>query len=77
MFRHYLNYFSTKNINWTDFLINKFSKVSAKHITNCHQLFSKIIRRFVIFRLRIMNKKSIKNTKRYDSKSIAVHTIFK
>ncbi|KAL0101832.1 hypothetical protein PUN28_019166 [Cardiocondyla obscurior] len=77
MFRHYSKYFKTKNLDWKTFLITKFSSVPAEHIANCHQLFLKIIKRFITFRLRIINKKNGNNCKRYESKSIAVHTFFK
>lgn len=78
MFRHYSKYFDTKNINWKNYLIFKFSQVPADHIRNCHELFLKIIKRFVIFRLRILNKKDIDiNCKRYDSRSMAMHTLYK
>lgn len=76
MFRHYSKYFDTKNINWKNYLIFKFSRVPSDHIKNCHELFLKIIKRFVIFRLRILNKKDIDiNCKRYDSRSMAMHTL--
>lgn len=78
MFRHYAKYFNIENIHWKSFLIAKFSQVRANHILNCHGLFTKIIKRFAVFRLRTMNKKDSNfNCKRYDGKSIAVHTFFK
>lgn len=80
MFRHYSKYFDTENIDWRSFLIYKFGMVPADHIMNCHQLFLKIIKRFAVFRLRIMRKKDINNNgsnKRYDSKSMAAHTFCK
>jgi len=58
MFRYYCNFFNnTQNINWTSFLSVQFAKVDADHILNCHNLYLKIIRRFVVFRLKIYNKK--------------------
>ena len=59
MFRYYSKYFNIENINWKDYLIFSFSQIAADHIINCHQLFFKIIKRFVVFRLRIINKKNI------------------
>lgn len=49
MFRYYCNFFNnTQNINWTSFLSAQFAKVDADHILNCHNLYLKIIRRFVV-----------------------------
>lgn len=78
MFRHYSKYFDANQIDWKNFLISKFSLVPAEHIMNCHHLFLHIIKRFVVFRLRTIKKKDDNNyCKRYDSKSMAVHTFFK
>lgn len=76
MFRHYSKYFNIENINWQVFLISKFSEISAPYIKNCHHLYSKIIKRFVTFRLRIIQRKYV-DSKRYDSKSMAAHTFLK
>lgn len=78
MFRYYSKYFSIiGNTNIKAFLTNKFNDVPANHILKCHQLYSKIVKRFVIFRLHIYNKKTKSNARpRYDSKSMAMHAIF-
>lgn len=78
MFRYYSHFFNDfQNINWTLFLSTEFSKViNANHIFNCHNLYFKIIKRFVTFRLKIHNKKNTIRKKHYNSKSMAMHALF-
>jgi hypothetical protein len=69
MLRYYSKFFNNfQNINWTAFLSAEFAKVQAKHISNCHNLYFKIIKKFATLRLKIYNRKGTA-CKRYDSKS--------
>jgi len=69
-FRYYKKYFDDIN-NIKLFLIKNFNIKIKCDIFECHNLLTKIIVRFVIFSLRIYNKrKSISLPRRYDSKSI-------
>jgi len=78
MFRHYSKYFNNiTDISLKNFLIKKYSKITADHILSCHNLYTNIIKRFVTFRLKIFNKKNAIKCKKYDSKSMAMHTLFK
>lgn len=76
--RFYSKYFlDIGNTNVKSFLTSKFSNVPADHILNYHQLYWKILKRFVILRLHIYQRKNTMLSKRkYDSKSMAMHNIF-
>lgn len=78
IFRHYSKYFSQmKNVDLKSFLIQKCQGINAEHILPCHDLYSKIMKRFIVFRLKIFNKKKCNNLcKIYDSKSMAMHSVF-
>lgn len=77
MFIYYSKYFlNIENTNIKAFLTAKFKEVPADHILNCHNLYSKIVRRFIVLRLHIHQRKYTFNKGRYDSKSMAMHTIF-
>lgn len=82
IFRHYSKYFNKiKNIDLKSFLFKKCKKINADHILTCHNLSCKIMKRYVIFRLRIFYKKDKNNNNKtckiYDSKSMAMHFAFK
>jgi len=66
-----------KNIYLKLFLIDKCKNIKAKHILFYHNLFFKIIKRFIIFRLKIFDKDKTNLKKIYDSKSMAMHFAFK
>jgi len=70
-FRYYTKYFDDIN-NIKLFLINNFNNIKIKcDIFGCHNLLRKIIVRFIVFRLRIYNKrKNISLLQTYDSKSM-------
>lgn len=73
IFRHYSPFLNKFNINWKLYFSTVMKKhVNAVHIPSCHNLYEKIINRFVTFRLRIFNKKRICCRKIYDSKSMHV-----
>lgn len=74
IFRQYLDIVSCqKNVNLKDFFMGKISDecVTFEHLPICHNLKTKIIRRFVVFRLKIASKKSKKERHLvYASKSL-------
>jgi hypothetical protein len=70
IFRNFYGVVSEQNINISELFINKITKavLDVNHILPCHKL-KKIVRRFVVFRLKIAKqKKGLK--KIYASKSV-------
>lgn len=74
IFRQYFNTVTNqKNVNLKDFFVNKISEgcKSFKHLPDCHNLKTKLIRRFVVFRLKIASRKCKKQKQNmYASKSV-------
>lgn len=74
LFRYYSKYFNKmQNVSQKLFLISKCNEIKANHIFDCHSLHEKIITRFIVFRLKIFNKKNVAKSKKFDSKSMAMH----
>ena len=48
------------NINLYDFFLQRFNSITSSHILPCHNLKEKILRRFLLFRLRICNQAKTK-----------------
>lgn len=67
-----------KNINVFEFFSCRLEAIECDHILKCHNLRDKILRRFILFCLRINNKakKKEKTEKKFNSKSMAMHTVF-
>lgn len=54
IFKKYISIVSKQNINLKDFFLNEMSSLSTSiNLPDCHKLKSKIIKRFVIFRLKM------------------------
>lgn len=57
IFRKYYSIVKNKNSDIKKFFIDKIKEIDISHIPNCHNLKSKIISRFIMFRLKIAGKK--------------------
>lgn len=69
---------SKPNINVLRFFTDQFeSFIVGDHIATCHNLRSKIIKRFAVFRLKIACKKYKPKKRHYDSKTMAMHSVKK
>lgn len=67
-----------KSVNSFQFLIKQFENIEINHIVNCHELKSKIFKRFVLFRLKIFNKRQKSFlAKRYEGKIMTMYSHFK
>jgi len=65
---------SYSNINLRNLFISKFEAISF-FLPECHQLKKKIIRRFIVFRLKIYSKNStVDINNNYASKTMTMHT---
>lgn len=73
IFRKFFPIVSPQNVNVKEFLCNHIDSVDFPNIPNCHKLKSKIINRYIVFRLKINSKKCKTVSKRYASKSVASH----
>lgn len=71
IFKKYYSIVSSQNINLKEFFLEQMSKNINIDLPDCHKLKTKIMKRFVIFRLRISLKKSKLSTKKLASKSVA------
>jgi hypothetical protein len=60
------------NKNLKQYFYSQFSKIDCD-ILNCHNLKHKIICKYIVFRLRITNKKKVIKKRSYNSKSMAMH----
>lgn len=74
IFRKYISIVCKQNINLKEFFFKKMSSLSVD-MPDCHKLRSKIIKRFVMFRLKIYSKKYGNSTKQLASKTIAGHLL--
>lgn len=69
IFRKYINFISSQNIDVKLFFINKMKEINTS-IEKCHNIKYKIISRFTTFRLKIISKKKQQKTARFASKSL-------
>lgn len=65
----------TTKCNFIQFFMNKMQDLSCTSIKNCHDLLTKIKKRFVMFRMRISCER--KCLKKHNSKTMAMHSIVK
>lgn len=72
IFRSYFPFVKNKNINLKQYFQNKFAIINC-NIIDCHNLRSKIISKYIIFRLKIANKKRTIKKRSYNSKTMAMH----
>lgn len=71
IFRKNIDYLIAINFNIDEQLYNLMKNVQTDHILQCHNLKEKIIRRFIQLRLKISQRKKIREN-RNDSRSMAV-----
>lgn len=78
VFRKYYNIVLDQNIDIQKFLISKINDLNVfSHIPSCHNLENNIIKRYVMFRLKISGKRKHLLSKKYGSKSVFASTIGK
>lgn len=73
--RQYLSYLKNIPCNFLAFYMNKMKIISCKTIKNCHNLPTKIMKRFILYRMRISCKRKKLQKKEYSSKTMAMHSI--
>lgn len=70
VFRNYFDIISSQNIDIKEFYCKEMSNLKID-LPDCHNLKSKIIKRFIVFRLKISSKKCKAAAKKQSSKSLA------
>lgn len=68
--RKYLSIVSSQNVNLKEFFFGKIINLQI-NLPECHNLKEKIIKRFIVFRLKIYSKKYKSSSKKHASKSVA------
>ncbi|EZA48868.1 hypothetical protein X777_13138 [Ooceraea biroi] len=71
--RSHLPYVSNVDLDLKSFFCFKIINVICTAIENCHNLSSKIMDRFIMFCMKMCNKKDSNNENYYSSKSMAMH----
>lgn len=76
--RKYLPYLKNSKCKlFNHFFFEKMQTIKCETIKSCHQLFTKIKKRFIGYRLRIACQKDrLKNTV-HNSKTMAMHSVIK
>lgn len=70
VFKKYISFVINQNINLKEFFVQKMSDLEMC-VPDCHKLKNKIIKRFVVFRLKIYSRKCKTLSKKHSSKSVA------
>lgn len=72
IFRKYISIVSSQNINLKDFFFKKMCDDNlVLNVPDCHLLKTKIMKRYIVFRLKISSKKHKSASKKLASKSVA------
>lgn len=74
--RQYLSYCNNSECNFFVVYMDKMKDINCSTIKRCHNLPLKIIKRFILYRMRISCKKRKLQTKDYSSKTMAMHSIY-
>lgn len=75
--RQYISHFQSCTCNFLLFYMDKMKNVTCHTIKRCHNLPKTIMKRFILYRMRIScNKRKLSN-KMYNSKTMAMHSIIK
>lgn len=72
--RTYLSYLKNTNYNFFNFYFDKMKNINCDAIKDCHNLQLKIMKRFILYRMRISCTKANFTNKNYNSKTMAMHT---
>lgn len=75
--RKYTPYFKNINCNLIKFFTRKMVDIRCDTLHNCHNLFNKIMKYFIRFRVRILCKKEVLKKPVFSSKTMAMHSIIK
>lgn len=75
--RQYIFYFKNITCNFLSFYMDKMKDIVCHRIQCCHQLPKTIMKRFILYRMRISCKKRDIKKKIYSSKTMAMHSIVK
>lgn len=75
IFKKYHNIIRQQNVNFKDFYVSKMLELPDvfSHVPNCHFLKNKIVKRFIIFRLKIPSKRKAGLGKSFSSRSLSKH----
>lgn len=75
--RQYISQFKNTQCNFLAFYMDKMKNITCNTIKRCHNFPSKIMKRFIVYRMRISCKKKGLQSKEYSSKTMAMHSIVK
>lgn len=71
VFRKYINIVINQNIDLKEFFVDKMLALGVfLHVPNCHSLKNHLVKRFVIFRLKISSKRKQRASQKYASKAL-------
>lgn len=71
IFSHHIERLKTSQEDVSQILLNLMVGVEVQHFASCHDMQMKIVRRYILFRLRSSMTKPVRQ-KRYDSKSMSI-----
>lgn len=73
--RRYLPYLKYAKVDFIKFYVAKMKHIKCDTLLNCHNIFDKIMKRYILFRVKIECKKGKLNA--HNSKTMTMHSLIK